>query len=139
MRFVAALLFLLAAGPAWSGWTFVGGDSSGSLYADFEAVRQRDELREVWTMYAEKAGVDRASPSTKALVLFDCTNKEYQTVSVTSYSGEQANESPRRSDGEIYDDLSQPWLDIVRDSTYERIFSEVCSLRLEQTAMSKHY
>jgi len=135
MRFAAALLLLLAAGPAWSGWTFVSDDSSGSLYADFDGVRQRDELREVWTMYAEKARLDRASPSTKALVLFDCGNKEYQTLFLTSDSGDQANEAPRASDVENYDDLSQPWLDIARGSTYERIFAEVCSQRREHTAM----
>lgn len=139
MRFVAAVLFLLAAGPAWSGWTLVGGDSTGSLYADFGAVRQREELREVWTMYSEKANVDRAAPSTKALVLFDCRYKEYQTVMVESSSGETANAAPRGSTADIYDDLSQPWLDVVRDSTYERIFSEVCSNRLDQTAMTKHH
>jgi hypothetical protein len=138
MRFVAALLFLLAAGPAWSGWTFVSDDSSGSLYADFDAVRQSDELREVWTMYAEKARVDRASPATKALVLFDCGHKEYQTLFVASYSEEQATEAPRASGAEIYDDLSQPWLAIARDSTYERIFAEVCSHRQEHTAMIEH-
>jgi hypothetical protein len=138
MRYVAALLFLFAAGPAWSGWTIVSDDSFGSLYADFDAVHQREELREVWTMYSQKARVDRASPSTKALVLFDCGHREYQTVFVASYSAEQANEAPRASDGENYDDLSQPWLTIGRHSSYERIFAEVCSQRLEQTAMHKH-
>ena len=135
MRFVAALLFLLAAGPAWSGWTFVSDDSSGSLYADFDAVRQSDELREVWTMYSEKARVDRASPSTRALVLFNCGNKEYQTAFVESYSAQQANETPHARDLESYDDLSQPWLDIAQNSTYERIFAKVCSDRQEHTAM----
>ena len=137
MRFLATLLFLLAAGPAWSAWTFVSGDSSGSLYADFGTVRQRDELREVWTMYAEQAGVNRSTPSTQALVLLDCKYKEYQTVFVTSHSGQLTNETPHGGDFARHDDLSQPWLEIARGSTYERIFSEVCSQRVEQTAISK--
>ena len=137
MRFVAALLFLLASGPAWSAWTFVSGDASGSLHADFESVRQRDELREVWTLYAERAGVDRSAPSTQALVLFDCNYKEYQTVFVASYSGLSTNEARHGGDAGMHDDLSQPWLAIVRDSTYEKIFSQVCAHRLEHTAISK--
>lgn len=137
MRFVAALLLLLAAAPAWSGWTLVSGDSSGTLYADFEAVQQREELREVWTMYSEKARVDRASSSTKALVLFDCKYEKYQTVSVESYSGETANEASGGSTAEIYDDLSQPWVRVARYSIYEKIFSEICPHRLEQTAMTR--
>jgi len=137
MRLVAAFLFLLAAGPAWSDWTIVSDDASGALYADFDAVRQREELREVWTLYAQKAAVDRASPSTKSLVLFDCGYKEYQTVFVASYSGDDAREAPNASERETYDDLSQPWLTIERNSTYERIFAEVCARRLEQTAMQE--
>lgn len=128
---------MLVAAPAWSGWTFVSGDASGALYADFATVHQRDELREVWTMYAERAGVDRAAPSTQALVLFDCKQKEYQTVFVASYSGQPADKAPSSADLGMHDDLSQPWLEIAHGSTYERIFSEVCAHRLAQTAMSK--
>ena len=137
MRFVAALLFLLASGPAWSAWTFVSGDASGSLHADFETVRQRDELREVWTLYAERAGVDRSVPSTQALVLFDCKYKEYQTIFVASYSGPSTTQARHGGGLRMHDDLSQPWLAIVRDSTYEKIFSQVCAHRLELSEVTK--
>jgi len=138
MRFLAAFLFLLAAGPAWSGWTIVSDDASGALYADFDAVHQQEELREVWTLYAQKPALDRASPSTRSLVLFDCGYKEYQTVFVESYSGDHANGARAAGDRESsYDDLSQPWLSIERNSNYERIFAEVCAPRREQTAMQE--
>ena len=90
MRVVITLLLLIAATPAWAEWMKVSETNVTVHYIDIRTIIYIGQMRRVWVIQDLKKRDPDGELSMRMLNEYDCAEKRWRTLSLSTHSGPMA-------------------------------------------------
>jgi len=92
MRIVMLALCLLGPATAWAKWSFLTeiGNEMSFLFVDPLSIRKDGDIRQASELVDLKMRGGSGEASVVSLVLYDCKEQRFRTLSVSTYSGPRA-------------------------------------------------
>ena len=120
---LAAALLLLAS-PAFAGWTAVGEDPRGTLYADPATIEKTPSTVKMWSLLDYKnfqRMVEVGYFSQKSHVEYDCAGRRMRGLHTTLHAEHMGTGAV------IYeDDSAHEWEPVVPESVSETLWKAAC-------------
>ena len=91
MKLLIGLMLLLVSGAASAEWTVVGPNEEINQYVDKATIRRNGNFVKMWDLVDyKKAQVfgGTSDLSYRSLVEYDCKEKRYRSLALTTYSGQ---------------------------------------------------
>ena len=121
MRMLLCLLVLVAA-PAWAGWVKVRETKDATFYIDPATIRQDGNFRKIWEVKDLKARTSGDEMSAKFLSEYDCKEKRYRVLALTSHSKPMASGKIVISGND-----PSPWIAVPPNTLGEVRLKTVCA------------
>ena len=121
MRLVFFWLLVLAVVPAWAAWERVGADENAVFYIDLATLRKDGSFVRTWLISELKKPAPKGEVSRRALFEYDCKERRYRILSISSYSGSMA-----RGNTISIDNFPDPWREVPLGTVSEDILVIVC-------------
>ncbi len=121
-RLVAVLLFVIP--PVWAGWTSVGENDVGTVYADRDTIVRNGNTARMWSLLDYRAFqrmVEAGYFSQKTQTEYDCAERRFRGLSLSLHA-------EHMGEGKVIytDESPREWEPLAADAITENLRTVAC-------------